>query len=103
MSVGSRRTRIDIIGVTSIPDDIGGQVPTETIVKSTWAQSKELTGNRAAEFAALYNKQPISLIIRTLSYPVTTNNLIDYRGKRCTIHSISTDPLKKLTEILVWV
>ena len=100
--IGNRRTRIDIIEVTSTPDAIGGFTPTRSVVKSTWASMVKLRGTRAQEFQAVYNKQPITLNIRTGSYPITTNNLIVLDGKDYVIHSITTDPLKKITEIMVW-
>ena len=103
MSIGSRRTRIKVIGTTSVEDGIGGFITDKQTVKETWAQVKELTGNRAQQFRAVYNNQPIQMKVRTGSYDITTNNLIEYKGKECTIHSVTTDQQNRETELIVWV
>ncbi len=102
MSIGNRRTRIKIIEVGFTEDTIGGQIPNRAVVKETWVTAKEITGTRAAEFQAIYNKQPVTFTMRTDSYPITTNNLIEYRGKECTIHSVVTDQLNKISTIQIW-
>ncbi len=100
--IGKLRDRISIVEVTSKPDTIGGQIPIRTIVAEIWCKVTQMTGTRADEFRAEYNKQPITMLIRTNSYPITSNNMIIYNGKDCVIHSIVTDAMNKITTLVVW-
>lgn len=103
MSIASKRTRLNIDEVTYTKDTIGGQVPVRLTVKQTWAEVKELTGNRGALLRELQNTQPIEIIIREKSYDITPKNIISYNGNDITIHSITRDFPRRYTTILGWI
>ena len=102
MSIGKRRTRIEIWETTYTRDTIGGEIPTPAMVKATWAEVTTSVGIRSQDNRAVRNTQGVSFVIRTDSYPITTANNIQYDGSVYTIHSIQTDVLNKLTTIIAW-
>ncbi len=102
-AIGKRRTRIQILEVEYTDDQIGGQIPNRYVAKETWAQVRELTGQRAQEFRTVYNRQPIEIIIKDASYAITNQNIIIYKEKECVIHSVVRDPLNDYATLIVWV
>lgn len=100
--IGKRRSRIDIYRIDYVADIIGGQIPIKILDKSTWAKVTELTGDRSQDLRRVTNKQPIEIIIRSDSYDITPENIIDYNGSELTIHSITTDIPNKITTVIGW-
>ncbi len=98
--IGKLRKRITILKTTYTPDGIGGQIPSQIADKVLWCESTMLEGYRAEQFRHIHNGQPVEFVIRTKSYPITTENIIEWDNIQYTIHSIITDPIKKLTTII---
>lgn len=103
MSIGTMRHRITFIELLTEPDGIGGSNTTKVPQKSVWATVNESTGNRFNDVAALNNKQPIEVQFRTGAYAINDNTIIEYNLNELTIHSITTDSLRKITTVIAWL
>lgn len=95
--IGKYRHRIQVYEVEATePDGIGG---TDTVItpKGTfWARVQMQTGSRDNKN---FNVTPIQVQIRTDSYPVTVNNLIEWELNVYKVSSLEYDEMQKITTI----
>lgn len=103
MDIGKLRKRIDVYEIyADTVDDIGGVTTNSAIVATVWAEVLELTGTRAALYNEAFNEQPIQIRFRTDAYDLLSTNLIKYDDGDIVIHSITKDPLKRITTVIGW-
>ena len=82
----------------TVSDGMGGYEMVENVVGTVWAAVEEKNGsNDGKESLTLYN-----ITIRTDSIPVTTRDIIEYKGRRLSIRVINNDTTNRLTKIQAW-
>lgn len=84
------------------PDGLGGYVTSKSEKQLEWCEVKQMKGKRAFDYMKIYNSQPFIFNIRYNSYNVSYKTILEYEDKIFIIHSITSDPLKKFTEIIAW-
>lgn len=103
MDIGKLRKRIDVYEIYGgAVDDIGGVETVSHIVATVWSEVLELTGTRAALYSQSFNEQPIQIRFRSDAYDLLSTNLIKYDDGDIVIHSITKDPLKRITTVIGW-
>lgn len=95
--IGQLRHRIQIYEVeATTPDGMGGTA-TNIVNKGTfWARVQMQTGSRDARND---NVRPVQIQIRTSSYAITVNDLIEWELNVYKISSIEYSEVKNLTTI----
>lgn len=98
MGIGKMRERVKVYEyVVDSQDALGGQNTTKTLMGEFWANVEQSTGTRESYNQTVYNKGPYTVTMRTGSYAITPNNILEFEGTELTIQSIVTDPLKRYT------
>ena len=124
--INKLRTRIKVIEIEKIDDGMGGFQEYTHLVKELFALVTELQGQRAWEFEKIYHSVPIEITIRSkidvvegqgsfssafnesfdslgplTPYIVSTDNLIEYKGKLYVVHSIESDQTNQYTKLIL--
>lgn len=97
-SINKLRERVGIYEVTQgQPDGIGGYQTAKTLAITVWARVQQTRGSRGQEGQAMESDKPYTVTMRTGSYALTTENILNWNSKDLTIQSIAVDELKRMT------
>lgn len=97
------RERVQIIEVNNdVADGIGGFTTTKTTVATVWARIEMQDGSRYGQYQTVENMNQFNITMRTGSYNLTTNNLINWKGQEYTIISVAKDEQYRFTKVLAW-
>jgi len=97
MGVNKLRERVNIYEVTGVPDGVGGLTPTKTLVTTCWARIEQKQGARVDGDRNVHNTRPTQITMRSGSYAITNDNIIEHNGQEYTISSILIDEVKRFT------
>lgn len=97
-AIGKMRFKVKVYTITQgQPDGIGGYTTTKDLSGTFWAAVKENNGSRTGQDNTVINRTALTVTMRTGSFDLTTENIIEYNGIDLTINSITKDPLSRFT------
>lgn len=98
MNIGKLNKRVKIIGYIDTKDELGQEKQVLGVVREVWASLYPTRGVEYYEAQKIRNKTTYKCYMRYTE--LTSDNLLEYKGKRYTIESVlPVDGEKKLLEI----
>jgi head-tail adaptor len=95
MGVGQMRERVKVYEITGVADGLGGETTTRTLAKECWAKV-DMKGDSRTDGNS---QKTIEMQIRTGSYDLTLNNLIEWRSYDYKPVSIVYDSWRRITTV----
>ena len=93
--IGQMRERVKIYEVTGIPDNIGGETTTRTLVMECWAKVEE-QGDTSTDGRS---QSTVKMYVRDNSYSITLKHLIEWRSNDYKPTSLVHDEKKRITTL----
>ena len=95
MGIGQMRERVKVYEITGTPDGIGGETVTKTLAVECWAKVEERGDTKTDG----NSQRTVQMLIRNISYDMTLNNIIEWRGYDYKPVSITHDSKRRITTI----
>jgi len=103
MRIGKMRKRVTVQRVTETSDEIGGATEGYATTGTIWAEVKELTGHRALEYSQVIEGKPYEVKTRyRTDITIDSKCLLIYKSRDLYIHSITTDEMNKIFNIIAY-